>query len=77
MTKKSKEMLILAVYITQKTCAVLVLLYLTTDVTLSSSVCLHSFGLADFPLSFWSYYIMPGKSFPCSILFFHSLTISL
>lgn len=56
MTKKvlCEEMLILAVYLTQKTSAVLILLYLTTDVTLGSSVCLHGFGLAVFLLSFWS-----------------------
>lgn len=50
MTKKvlSEEMLILSIYFTQKTFTVLMLLYLTTDVALGSSVCLYAFALAVF-----------------------------
>lgn len=48
MTKKvlCEEMLILSIYFTQKAFTVLMLLYLTTHVTLGSSVCLRGFALA-------------------------------
>lgn len=50
MTKKvlCEEMLILSIHFTQKAFTVLILLYLTTDATLGSSVCLYGFALAVF-----------------------------